>query len=235
MSLIPVIVKTAISADCSTLTVTDNTGNYNVSTNPGGYGSPNEARANLYIKLIVTIKKTVGDELITVPAYNENTVTSWSITLTEDGYYEVYSFLCKAWNALVTYAAGYIAYDVSTDTFYKSLQAANLNHAVGDNPWWTPCKTPAAEYKVAIALSQPDTYSDVDEFIELCNGVICRAKANVIAYDTDRTGSCGCGDKFREIDFLIKTARINAADSAYSKAQEVVENLQRTCNCIDKA
>lgn len=234
MALAPVIVKTAISADCSTVTITDNTGNYNVSTNPTGYGSPNEARANLYLKLIVTLKKSTGDELISVPAYNENTASSWTITITEDGYYEVYSFLCKAWSALITYAVGYIAYDVATDTFYVSLQAANTNNAVGDTPWWTPCKSTAAQYKTAIALSQPNTYSDVDEYIELCNGVICRSKAAAQAFSSNPTGACGCGDKFREIDFMIKTARINQSDAAYSRAQVIVEQLQQSCQCIDK-
>ena len=49
MALILQVAKDSITSDCKTLAYSDHTGNYNVSTNPGGYGAPNETRANLYI------------------------------------------------------------------------------------------------------------------------------------------------------------------------------------------
>ena len=86
--------KGSISADCLTLTIDDNTGVYDAGTNTGGYGSPNDERNTLYLKLLVTLKKTAGDEVITVDAYNDLTVTTWDVTIAEDGRYELFLFAC---------------------------------------------------------------------------------------------------------------------------------------------
>lgn len=227
MALVLVVDKSTISADCATLTITDQTGNYDASTNTGGYGAPNETRANLYLKLFVTLKKTTGDEPQTVPAYNENTASEWEITISEDGRYEAVLFGCLVWSAAITYALNEITYDAAQDEFYKSVQAGNINQARTDTAWWTPVTTPA-ELQAAADLPQADVYIDTDDIVELCNSKICRAEAY-------RDADCGCVDDpcnlstYEKIRLKIEGAEIEDAAGNPGNAQVIIENLQEVC------
>lgn len=221
------IEKNSITSDCSTLNITDQTGNYDVTTNPGGFGGPNEIRANLYIKLFLTNKKSTGDVAIAIDPYDENTVASWSIPITEDGYYEVFSFACLAWGSGITYQTGYIAYDAATDKFYKSLQDSNTNHLVTDTAWWAEATT-IDEFLVAVNASQPDTYYDIYSYIELCRSVECRNDAIL------KEADCNCIDKciikdYEKLRTLIEAIQIKAASLEYTNAQVIVERVQEIC------
>ncbi len=233
MALVLVVAKSSISSDCGTLTIVDNTGNYNASTNPTGYGAPNETRANLFLKLWLTLKKTDGDEWITIAAYNENTASSWEITITEDGYYEAYLFGCLAWSSGTTYAINHITYSSSTDIFYKSLQNSNTNHAVTNTDWWTPV-TDVAELKAAVAASQANVYADVHEWIEMCNSQVCKARAYLKKECKCKGGKgCNCNQTFDEIRYLLDGAVIHNALATYTKGQAIIEAIQNKCNCIE--
>lgn len=225
------IEKGSISSDCKTLTIDDNTGNYDATDNPGGYGAPNEVRANLYHKLFVTLKKTTGDTDVTVAAYNENTASQWTVTITEDGRYELFLFSTLAWASGTTYGLDHIAYDATTDKFYKSIQAANLNNVVTDAAWWEEA-TLASEFVAALDDSQPDTYSDIENVIELCRSKNCKARAVLNA-------GCGCIDEctlgeYRKIELMIASAEVNEALLNFEKAQRLVEELQVFCDNVDE-
>jgi hypothetical protein len=76
----------------------DETGDYNVSTNPGGYGSPNTARADLALILIAKYKATSEDIEIDANTYDPESVTQWTFeSLEGDGRYQfnVYSVARK--------------------------------------------------------------------------------------------------------------------------------------------
>lgn len=220
------IQKDSITSDCKTVAISDATGSYNVTTNPEGYGAPNEARSNLYLKLMVHLRKSTGREIISVAAYNENTVSNWSVTISEDGWYELYLFGCKAWGSGITYQTGYITYDLSTDKFYRSLQNSNINHAVTDASWWAEA-TDIDHFTAAITAGQPDIYDDTDSFVELCVSRKCKAKAFLKA-------GCDCCDEcklqeYEKIRLKIETAEILEADSNFAEAQRIVESLQAIC------
>lgn len=231
MALVLKVEKSSISADCGTLTVVDSTGNYNNPDNLGGYGAPNETRANLYLQLLITLKKTDGDEQITVPAVNENTVSTWSITITEDGHYELFLFGTLAWSAAVTYETDYVIYDASSDKFYKSIQDSNLNNAVTDTDWWAVADDPD-DFLAAVNASQPDTYNDIENIIELCNSVVCKNAA--ILSET----KCNCLDKclvkdYEKLRSLVEAATIHEAQGTYSQGQTIVERMQEICAEIE--
>lgn len=77
------------SDDGGTIYLSDITGDYNVSTNPGGYGAPNTARTDLALILIVNYKAIAGDESIAVSGYDPEVVTQWTMpNITKDGHYE---------------------------------------------------------------------------------------------------------------------------------------------------
>ena len=232
MALELVVQKQSISSDCATLTVEDATGNYDAATNPGGYGAPNEDRANLRHKLLVTLKKEAGNEAITVPDVDESTVSTWEVTIEEDGNYELFLFSTLPYNAATTYAINHITYDSGTDEFYKSLQNSNLNNPVSDPTFWEVADD-VDDYVAAIDSGQPDAYSDIENIVELCNSIVCVNK--LILNET----KCTCTDEdciikdYEKGRTLIEAAQILEAQQSFSQAQTVVARLQELCANTD--
>ena len=219
---------TSITSDCVTVVVTDITPNYNAVTAPQGYGSPNEARANLYLKLLVNLRKSTGREVITVPAYNENTAASWSLTTAEDGWYEVYFFACKVWSAVITYALDYIAYDVATDKYYQSIQAGNLNNAVTNATWWkviTDIEDFVKPFSTAVV--QSDIYQSTTNHVELCRSRKCEGQM-LLKAQCECCDDCGM-QEYEKVRMKIEAAGYQEALADYSAAQEIVENLNVVC------
>ena len=230
MALVLAIERTSITADCGTVVNTDTTGNYNVTTNPTGYGAPNETRANLYIKFLVNLRKTSGREPITIAAYNDNTVTSWSYAITEDGWYEQYVFACLVWSAVITYAAGEIAYNVATDLYYKSLVAGNLNNAVTNAAFWKATED-VLDFAAAVALAQADVYEFTLNSLEVCRSRKCEGDMLVKAL-------CDCCDEctlqeYEKVRMKLEAITYNEALGNYTEAQEILENVQRICETLE--
>lgn len=228
MALELVVAKDSITSDCTTVTIVDSTGNYNNPDNLTGYGTPNEERSNLYLKLLVTLKKSTGDERIDVPAYNENTAASWQVTITEGGYYELFLFGCLAWDTGTTFALNYITYDTGQDKFYKSLQAGNTNNVVTDTDWWEEA-TEVEDFLAAVNLSQPDTYYDITSYIEYCQAVVCKNEAILLEAD------CSCVDKcivkdYEKLRTYIEAAQIKEGSDDYTGAQVIMERVQEICD-----
>jgi hypothetical protein len=67
----------------------DNTGVYEASENPGGYGAPNTERADLALIVIAKYKASSGAVSITADTYDPESVTQWVFDdLQGDGNYE---------------------------------------------------------------------------------------------------------------------------------------------------
>lgn len=230
MALVLDVDVTAQTTDCGTLTVTDSTGNYNVSTNPTGWGAPNAVRSDYYIKLFVTLKKTTGDEPITIDTYNANTVTSWSVDITEDGYYNVYAFACLEFDAGITYAIGEIVfYD---DEFYIAIASS-----VGDAPDTSENFEVLAtvdQCRDAVDLPQDDVYESNFDYTTVCNGNKCFARS-VRNRGCDCDEDCGCKEvaDYEKIRLKLEAVDIHSDLGEYTKAQEIIENLNDICNCVD--
>ncbi len=229
MALQLALTKTSISSDCNTMVVTDSTGNYNITTNPGGYGAPNETRANLYLKLIVSLRKSTGRETIPVPSYNPNTATTWTITITEDGWYELYLFGCKIWSNAITYDTGYIVYDVATGKWYKSIQSGNLNNAVTLDLWWAEA-TEVEDFQTAIDLSQADIYATTKNITEICRTNKCEGQM-LLAAQCDPCNDCTLKG-YEKVRMKLEVVIYNTALGDFTEAQEIIEDLQDICSDI---
>jgi len=68
------------SDDAATLYLIDSTGDYDASTNPGGYGGSNTARSDLALLAVATYKATSGDVDLVIAAYDPEVVTQFVIT-----------------------------------------------------------------------------------------------------------------------------------------------------------
>lgn len=94
----------------------ESTGNYNVTTNPGGYGAPNPAYAD-YAHYAIIRKKNVNmvaDSVLVIDAYNPLSALQFAATRTVDGWYEGVKLNILVWTAgayplgTVRYRAGVI-------------------------------------------------------------------------------------------------------------------------------
>ncbi len=221
--------KTSITADCITLVFSDTTGNY--PTPLTGYGTPNPARNTLYMKVFVNLRQNNGRQPVLVPSYNYNTAASWSVTLSQDGWYEIYAFSTIVYDAGTTYALGYITYDISSNTFYKSIQAGNIGHAVTNVSWWLPT-TDITDYINATAIVQPNAYDVTFDDVELCRSAKC--KANALFQAAEQDDDCSPDNDFAiqpytKIRLRYEAALVAAALQNYSDAQEFVDDMNKIC------
>lgn len=237
MGLVLQLVKTSISADCNTLVISDSTGVYNVSINPGGYGAPNPARNTLYMILFCNLRDSSGNRTpVTIPSYNYNTVTSWTITLSQDGWYELYAFSTIVWAGGTTYAQGNIVFDVASNSFYVSQVSSNTGNAVTNVAYWLPT-TNILDFIAATAASQANAYDVTLNDVELCRSVKCKANALFQAVEQDdmsiNTNDCTI-QPYEKIRLRVEAALVANAEFIYSDAAEFIDDLNTLCakcNC----
>jgi len=114
------------------------TGAYNVSTNPGGFGTPNPSRNSLAIIFYGNFTKVAGN-VLAMPSVNDPlTVTSFTIPLTIDvnGILNYYVFALPIYSGSNSYSAGDVTYDNSNPaapfikkydgTTWTTIHAADL-------------------------------------------------------------------------------------------------------------
>lgn len=93
MALVQVFQVTE-SQDGTIVYVNDETGDYDASSNTGGYGAPNTERTDLALIILGKYKASTGDTSFSFAAYDPEIVTQFSVTgLDTDGRheYKVYS------------------------------------------------------------------------------------------------------------------------------------------------
>ncbi len=233
MALQQVLSKTSITSDCITLAFSDTTGNYDVSTNPTGYGTPNATRASLYMMVLVNLRSNGGSDRqpIIVPTYNFNTAATWTVTLSQDGWYEIYSFSTVIYAGGTTYQLGYITYDLASNAFYKSIQNNNIGHAVSDPAWWV-ATVDINDFINAISLVQPNTYTATLNDVELCRSVKCKAMALFQAAEED---DCSTPDNdcvlqtYEKIRLRVESALVAAAEFNYADSEVFIEDITKLC------
>ena len=220
MALILKLTK-ATSSDCKTLTITDSTGTYAAGTNPGGYGTPNDARTVLYLLFFMTHKKSAGDEAVTVPAYTALTVASWALTISEDGWYQAFITAAKAW-ASGSFIIGDIVYYTVDSKFY--VCKAN---ATTQNP------TDTANWTEITKVSQLDTdtgltaRSVVDFWVD-CFSQSCKAVA-AIDYVSEKCDCVKDGSVYSRIRVLVEAAQRNVDEGNWAQAQKIQEWTEQIC------
>jgi len=232
MALALNICQTARLADCSEFTLTDQTGDYNATTNPGGYGTPNEGRSTLALH-ILGYKYVEGatDEDITALLNNTDpeNVTSWSVPNTADGYYYFDILAVDIWDASVSYVVGdLVEYQ---GTYYKTL-IDNLNSPPSDiNTDWEII-TDLSEEISNTSLADYQRYHMVNTCrVEYCYG-------NVVH---DSNAICqGCQDcqgkilkLYQKLDVLFQSIFINIDQDNWTKADLEVRTMIGYCQKTD--
>lgn len=117
------------------VTLRDNTGDYDATNNPGGYGTPNPA-FNIYAHYGIIRKKYAGDTpdvVLTMDPYNPITDTSYPATRTVDGWYEGTKLNILIWTAGTS--------GIGTVRYYGGnvyIANASTTSTPGTDGTWTP-------------------------------------------------------------------------------------------------
>lgn len=114
--------------------ITDTTGNYDLTNNPGGYGSPNPAFSDFAHYVILRKKNVnlVADVVLTLDAYNPLSSTVFTYERTLDGWYEATKLNISKWTA-GSYVSGDVRY------YNGSIYQANTSTSAtpGADSTWT--------------------------------------------------------------------------------------------------
>lgn len=235
MALTLKLTQGAISADGLTFTVSDSTGNYNVSTNPGGYGSANTARESLGLKLVVTNKRFDGEDDLTdneceIESYDPTDVTQWTVNTLKSGWYQVTIFGLHRIDTTpgaansTSHAIGEIIMSDASDDIYRITGKVS----VPGNEW---------EYEL-VEATDADLLND--EYTTEANSVYNW----LITYELDRclyfankkyfqTYDKEDFDKYLDVDARLKAINYDFGFGNYAEAQKIVESLDNICeNCI---
>jgi hypothetical protein len=182
MALIPKI-KLCLASNCSDLTLYEQTGVYNATTNPGGYGSPNPliSQATSATLVVLTPENATYTVAIT-PTDNPdlakpiNIATFGNATSIEDGYwYFTYTVYDSSLAVLGTYSIGYY--------FYCNAECC-VNKLLANVPLDSCLCTP--EYKKAY-----NQYVEAKVFLEaLKNAANCFNTTEFNKIKTILTGLC---------------------------------------------
>ncbi len=112
------------SQDGTIIYITDETGEYDVVSNPNGYGGPNTAREDVALVILGKYKATAGDTDLTFDAYDPETVTEFSVSnLDTDGYYQF----------LIYTVDKYVAQSPTLNTFVYNFSSDQLQRGNGSS------------------------------------------------------------------------------------------------------
>lgn len=206
--------KTWIYADvdAQTIEVTDATGDYDASTNTGGYGTPNNARNTYGLKLFVLEKSSAGEVVLTntlqAPSSpTPKTVTSWRFTNLNGGYHSYFICAITDYSASVDYVDGELVWSDAQADFFECLVAngpSSSVKAVTDTTYWKPISDYTEQEALAVFRVAEDLAdaNDLMEFISVADA------AALITYNMDVAISalfgkadCGCTDACTLTDY----------------------------------
>lgn len=212
-------VKVAITFTKTQVIVTDITGNYNVTTNPGGYGAPNDLFSDFAHYVILRKKNVnlVADVVMTLDSFNPLSSTVFTATRTIDGWYEAKKLNIRKWTAGT--------YNLNDVRYYNgSVYKANT----------TTTGTPG--------VTGWDLVTDLTT-IESNGTVVTAVDGRVTAYNADtywskqialnsQKGNCGIcvddrqADRLKKIEFHLQAVLV---------ADQMGDNESGEWNCLSLA
>ncbi len=110
------------SEDGTIIYITDETGEYDAISNPGGYGAPNTERSEVALIILGKYKASAGDVELTADTYNPEDVTEFAFSALEhDGYYQFKIYTVDK----------YVAQTATLNTFVYEFTANELQRGDG--------------------------------------------------------------------------------------------------------
>jgi len=236
MALDLALLKAGVNSTYTKIQISDNTGTYNVDSNPGGYGSPNQDRADVTLWLESTVnKRNDGDEVVAVDTYTPTSVTDWFVALNLDGWYQMIGYTIQDFDSVGNsypsdsqFSISELVYDPSNTTFYEVTGvtgAGPYSYTTTTLSGMTTVTTALAAGTASIFPLQSETFNTYD----LSNLNILHSKAlkqyQSTKEDEDWT-------TYITIDAMLKLIQYEFENSNYTVAQDLVEKLENYENCL---
>lgn len=224
------IVKSSLNSDGTVMNLSDDTGAYNVSTNPGGYGTPNPDRNQVAIFLLAYNKRSDGDVSLSIASYNKTTATTWAVTLNKDGWQQVNAYGLQLYDVNTEFSISELVYNSGTDEIWKILTKS------GSGPY-------TYTHSVATTADLEDTnnviaYKSTLNTLTLVNYDKCLFKANKKYYDDLGADSPALAvmdlnfNTYLKLDSYGKAIAYDFAAGNYTNAEEMVEQAEKICDCL---
>jgi len=207
------------------LIVEDSTGAYNVTTNPGGYGTPNEDRVDL--GLVITVeKKGYGSTADVEITYDNSvntltTVASWTIAVAIDGWFKITCMGIPVWDVSITYAANQaVAYN---NVIYTSVAGGNLGNAPGGAEWDTSITL--ITIRDNISTYSPTTTIHVGVLDKIVTSLGDIGYGDAVSADTAKDCAPDCYDDINETNKIwayLEGSKISGARSKFMEGERKV-------------
>lgn len=219
-------------ADCSSFNIEDQTGVYNVDTNPGGYGIPNPERSEVALYLVgYKYKEGEDDEDITSSLNNTDpaNVISWDIPDAQTGYYYFELMIVDVWNNLTTYAVDHLVFH--NQLWWKALAINNNSEPSSVNANWEEVTDMKVELGNASLVDQ--VHYDMN--------FSCRLEACYAKVVTDSGAICDtCQDcmgqalqLYMKLDVLLQSMFINQSQENWIEADKIARTMTGYCSKVD--
>jgi hypothetical protein len=221
----------AVDSQLAYFLLLDNTGLYNVTTNPGGYGTPNPDRATLALYLYgYKYKKDVDDTPLNISNLDPTAVTQWQIPMPTDGYYYFTLLGFNIYDVLLPYAQGVYVYYAGG--YYKSLDVI----ATGEDPINNPSLwEPVADLTSDDVSGNASVYTAFSDQVPNYRAKACYQEQ----VQLDAEGCCDCHDreqtktkKYQKIFVHLNAASFDCLQQKYQQADAELMYLAEYCESI---
>lgn len=225
MALVADLEKTAVSADGTLTTWTDNT----------VYGGANPDRNAVAVYFTVyKVDEDLEETAVTVQSFDPETASTFVSTNGVDGRYKAYFIIVDYYAGGTTYERYDLAYDAAGNTFYEyinSTPAAGID--VSNAAYWSAIADPTSVIQnVGTASESGNVVYQVVETILYYATSKCYSVATIEdAKNSCGNGDCddcGCGD-LQKIDSLLQGMRIADAYQLYTEGERLARQAEKFC------
>jgi hypothetical protein len=232
MALVLKLSRNSVSAASSSMIITDATGNYDATTNPSGYGSPNANRNTLALFLRVYNKRYDGDSslsntLLTIASYDPTTVTQWTSTLNKDGWQQATVYGLKLYSTSTLFAVNDLVYNTSTSEIWR------IDSVSGSGPYtYTHTVMNQIDLENTLYgkayLTVLDTYA-IPSISDLANRAIKNYFNLIVDPSSVQEDIDEAKEDADELDLLITAITYGFEYGYMAEAQKQVESAENVC------
>lgn len=229
MALVLQIKKTGINSDGTKITIEDVTGTYNATSNPGGYGPPNDARNQVALILRVYSKRynhtadLTSTLLVTTPDNSDKLlVTKWDANLLDkDSWIQATIYGLHLYSNTTLFQVGELAYDVISGEIRRILTVS------GSGPYtYTYEVVPESALEVETNIIP---YKTICNTYAIPNSCECHYHALKIWNETKSEDDFR---KYLEIDALLLSTKYSFGFGSYAEGQKLIEAIEDDCGCL---
>mgnify|MGYP003562710923 CR=1 FL=1 len=228
MALLPKLKVDSQTIDNDKITLVDDTGLYDLITNPGGYGTPNPDRADLGLFVYGYEYNPDGDDvLLSTDNTEPDTLSSWEFSISGDGYMYFLILVFNAWDFGTIYSQEDLVYHNSN--FYKALQVS-----IGTEP--SPVSTISWDIlsDAEIIAEKANLINGRLDELNMQDGDICFS--NIVADAASKSVYDNCTDYLPvfQASVLYNGSFVLCNRDLYSRGHITIKSLNEKCNGTSK-